>query len=105
MGNHTHTLNHLKNFTSIFNSRCAIPQKCIILNSKIVFVDKSLKLPKLKGNTLSELFQLRDSAEKLSDLLAAPGMVTSSCAGSGFSLRISPLGEAGGAELDLDPAG
>ena len=64
-----------------------------------------VKLPKLRGNTLSELFQLRVSPDKLADLPTAAGAVTSSCTGSGFSLRISPLEDIGGAELDLDTAG
>ncbi len=64
-----------------------------------------LELPKLRGNTLSELLQLRGSPEKPADLPTAPGVVTSSCTGSGFSLRISPLEDVGGAELDFDAAG
>lgn len=64
-------------------------------------------LPKLRGNTLSELLQLRASPEKPEDLPAAPGVVTSTCTGSGFSLRMSPLEDVvdSGAELDLDTAG
>lgn len=56
---------------------------------------------------MSELLQLelRDSVEKPPDLPTAPGVVTSSCTGSGFSLRISPLEDVGGAEPDFDTAG
>lgn len=62
-------------------------------------------MAKLRGRTLSELLQLRDSPEKPADLPTAPGVVTSSCTGSGFSLRTSPLDDVGGAELDLETAG
>lgn len=59
----------------------------------------------MRGNTLSELLQLRVSPENPSALPTAPGVVTSSCAGSGFSLRISPLEDVRGTEFDLDRAG
>lgn len=62
-----------------------------------------MNLPKLRGNTLSELLQLRVSPEPPSGFPTFPGVVTSSCAGSGFNLRISPLeDDVVGTELDLD---
>lgn len=66
-----------------------------------------VNLPKLRGNTLSEVLQLqlRGSVARPPDLPTAPGVVTSTCTGSGFSLRIRPPEDVGGAELDLDTAG
>lgn len=59
----------------------------------------NLDSPKLRGSVLSELLQLQfsGSEEYPAAPPTAPGMVTSSCIGSGFSLTIR-LGEAGGAE-------
>lgn len=61
----------------------------------------------MRGNALSETRQPEpsESAERPPEPPAASGVVTSSCTGSGFSLRISPLEDIGGAELDLEAGG